>query len=63
MEAALQNSIDDSLSSLQQRLERQHEDEAKGKDMRIAIRYHQRTDRRPHRGTETATRGLEAAGR
>ena len=38
MEQALQNSIDDSLSSLQQRLERQHEDEAKGKDMRIAIR-------------------------
>ena len=38
MEAALQNSIDDSLSNLQQRLDRQHEDEAKGKDMRIAIR-------------------------
>ena len=38
MERALQNSIDDSLSNLQQRLERQHEDEAKGKDMRIAIR-------------------------
>ena len=38
MEQALQNSIDDSLSNLQQRLERQHEDEARGKDMRIAIR-------------------------
>ena len=38
MKTALQNSIDDSLSGLQQRLERQHEDEAKGKDMRIAIR-------------------------
>ena len=38
MEQALQNSIDDSLSGLQQRLDRQHEDEAKGKDMRIAIR-------------------------
>ena len=38
MEQALQNSIDDSLSSLQQRLERQHEDEANGKDMRLAIR-------------------------
>ena len=38
MENALQNSIDDSLSRLQRRLERQHEDEAKGKDMRIAIR-------------------------
>ena len=38
MEQALQNSIDDSLSSLQQRLERQHDDEVKGKDMRIAIR-------------------------
>ena len=38
METALQLSIDDSLSSLQQRLERQHEDETKGKDMRIAIR-------------------------
>ena len=38
METALQNSIADSLSNLQQRLERQHEDEAKGKDMRLAIR-------------------------
>ena len=38
IEVALQNSIDDSLSGLQKRLERQHEEEAKGKDMRIAIR-------------------------
>ena len=38
MESALQNSIADSLASLQQRLERQHEDEAKGKEMRLAIR-------------------------
>ena len=38
MESALQNSIADSLNNLQQRLERQHEDEAKGKDMRLAIR-------------------------
>lgn len=38
METALQDSIDDSLSDLQRRLERQHDDEAKGKDMRLAIR-------------------------
>ena len=38
VQAALQQSVNDTLSDLQQRLERQHEDEAKGKDMRIAIR-------------------------
>ena len=38
MEEALQNSINDSLSDLQIRLERQYADEARGKDMRLAIR-------------------------
>ena len=38
VETALQQSVSDSLSELQARLERQHEDEAKGRDMRIAIR-------------------------
>ncbi len=38
IEQSLQTSVDDSLSVLQQRLERQYEDEAKGKDMRLAIR-------------------------
>ena len=51
MESALQNSIDDSLSDLQKRLERQHDDEAKGKDMRIAIRT-------TNENIETLTTGL-----
>ena len=38
VETALQQSVSDSLSELQSRLDRQHEDEAKGRDMRIAIR-------------------------
>ena len=38
VETALQRSVNDNLTDLQERLERQHEDEAKGKDMRIAIR-------------------------
>ena len=38
VETALQQSVSDSLSELQARLDRQHEDEAKGRDMRIAIR-------------------------
>ena len=38
VERALQQSANDNLSELQNRLERQHEDEAKGRDMRIAIR-------------------------
>ena len=38
VESALQKSVNDNLTDLQQRLERQHEDESKGKDMRIAIR-------------------------
>ena len=38
VEGALQQSVNDALSDLQDRLERQHEDEAKGRDMRIAIR-------------------------
>ena len=37
VQEALQRSIDDNLSVLQSQLERQHEDEAAGKDMRIAI--------------------------
>ena len=37
VETALQRSVNDNLVDLQQRLERQHEDEANGKDMRIAI--------------------------
>ena len=37
VQEALQRSIDDNLSVLQRQLERQHEDEAAGKDMRIAI--------------------------
>ena len=37
VETALQRSVNDSLTDLQERLERQHEDEAAGKDMRIAI--------------------------
>ena len=37
VETALQKSVNDNLTDLQQRLDRQHEDEAKGKDMRIAI--------------------------
>ena len=37
VQEALQRSIDDNLSVLQRQLERQHEDEASGKDMRIAI--------------------------
>ena len=38
VERALQQSVNDNLTELQKRLERQHEDEAKGRDMRIAIR-------------------------
>ena len=38
VERALQQSINDSLIELQTRLERQHEDAARGKDMGIAIR-------------------------
>ena len=38
VETALQRSVNDNLTDLQQRLERQHEDEARGKNMRIAIR-------------------------
>ena len=38
VEGALQQSVNDNLSDLQLRLERQHDDEAKGKDMRLAIR-------------------------
>ncbi len=38
VETALQKSVNDNLVDLQQRLERQHEEEAEGKDMRIAIR-------------------------
>ena len=37
VEEALQRSVDDNLSVLQRQLERQHKDEAAGKDMRIAI--------------------------
>ena len=38
LEGALQQSVNDTLAELQQRLERQHEDQAGGKDMGIAIR-------------------------
>ena len=38
VENALQQSIKDNLNELQTRLDRQHDDEAKGRDMRIAIR-------------------------
>jgi len=38
VEKALQQSVNDSLTELQTRLERQHEDAAKGKDMALAIR-------------------------
>ena len=38
VERALQQSANDNLSELQSRLERQHEEEAKGRDMGIAIR-------------------------
>ena len=38
VESALQQSVNDNLSELQTRLDRQHDDEAKGRDMRIAIR-------------------------
>ena len=38
VEGALQQSVNDTLIDLQQRLERQHEDQAAGKDMGIAIR-------------------------
>ena len=38
VEEALQRSVDDNLSALQSQLERQHKDEAAGKDMGIAIR-------------------------
>ncbi|MCY3957105.1 MAG: helicase-related protein [Chloroflexi bacterium] len=38
VEIAIQKSANENLAHLQQRLERQHEDEANGKDMRIAIR-------------------------
>ncbi|MYD88231.1 MAG: DUF3883 domain-containing protein [Acidobacteria bacterium] len=37
IEEALQRSVSDNLVALQNQLERQHEDEAAGKDMRIAI--------------------------
>jgi len=37
IEEALQRSVSDNLVALQSQLERQHEDEAAGKDMRIAI--------------------------
>ena len=38
VESALQKSVNDNLTELQARLDRQHEDEAKGRDMRIAVR-------------------------
>src|SRR3972149_11758323 len=38
VEKALQQSVNDNLTELQARLERQHEDAAKGKDMALAIR-------------------------
>ena len=38
VENALQQSVNDTLVQLQERLERQHADQAKGRDMRIAIR-------------------------
>lgn len=38
VERALQQSVNDSLTELQTRLERQHEEQAKGRDMAIAIR-------------------------
>ena len=38
MEKALQQSVNDTLTELQARLERQHEDAARGKDMALAIR-------------------------
>jgi len=38
VERALQQSINDSLTDLQTRLERQHEDQTKGRDMALAIR-------------------------
>ena len=38
VEGALQQSVNDNLLELQSRLERQHDDEAGGRDMRIAIR-------------------------
>ena len=38
VERALQQSINDSLTELQTRLERQHEDQGKGRDMGLAIR-------------------------
>ena len=38
VEEALQRSVNDNLSTLQQQLERQHDDQASGKDMGIAIR-------------------------
>ena len=38
VEGALQQSVNDSLTELQTRLDRQHEDQATGKDMGIAIR-------------------------
>ena len=38
VERALQQSANDNLSELQRRLERQHDEEASGRDMRIAIR-------------------------
>ena len=38
VERALQQSANDNLSELQKRLERQHEEQARGRDMRIAIR-------------------------
>jgi superfamily II DNA or RNA helicase len=38
VEKALQQSVNDNLTELQTRLERQHEDAAKGKDMALAIR-------------------------
>ena len=38
VEEALQRSVNDNLASLQQQLDRQHEEQASGKDMGIAIR-------------------------
>ena len=38
VEGALQQSVNDKLSELQDQLERQYDEEAKGRDMRIAIR-------------------------
>lgn len=38
VENALQQSVNDTMVQLQSRLQRQHEDQAKGRDMRIAIR-------------------------